>query len=525
MKKTAIKTLVCSASALAFMSLAAPVIAAAQTDDMQGRYVPAVRAERPIFNDTPAAPQTTTTTTAASAAPMPVAQSFPQGDNGAAGALPNSGNGSNGGVPAPGQVLPPTNLGDAVGAGMRTNPEYGVVSTNRRATDEELRQAKSLYLPSIDYRGDTGVEHTENPSTRAHTGGGPQDLWRYDNSLTLTQMLLNGGETRYENERQKFRVESAARRVRETSELNGLAVVESFLEVLRQRQLLKIARDNVADHMSILSQINDSSTAGRTTQADVEQANARVASAKAEEASIRESLRLAEAGYILNVGEEPKDLVMPRVPSEKLDADVEREVKITLAQSPTIEIFESDIKVAHAEYEGAKSRFYPKVDLQLNAQNGRDLAGVRGDDTSASALAVVNWNLYRGGGDTANVREHIHREAQAKEQRAEQARKIENDVRETWAHMVAAGERAREFSTQASANAEVVKAYKDQFNLDRRTLLDVLDSQNEYFVSRSSAVNAEFLEMLAVYRLLALKGDLLKTLGLDYPREANPANM
>ena len=64
-------------------------------------------------------------------------------------------------------------------------------------------------------------------------------------------------------------------------------------------------------------------------------------------------------------------------------------------------------------------------------------------------------------------REFLHRHQQAKESRAEAARQVENDARQTWAAMVSAGERAREFAAQADANTEVVKAYKDQFSLDR----------------------------------------------------------
>jgi adhesin transport system outer membrane protein len=133
---------------------------------------------------------------------------------------------------------------------------------------------------------------------------------------------------------------------------------------------------------------------------------------------------------------------------------------------------------------------------------------------------VMNWNLYRGGGDVARVREFKHRHQQTKEERAATARQIEDDVRQTWASMVSAGERAKEFANQAAANGEVVRAYKDQFSLDRRTLLDVLDSQNELFVSRSNTINAEFLEIFSVFRLLAMKGQLLPTLGVAYPQES-----
>ena len=160
------------------------------------------------------------------------------------------------------------------------------------------------------------------------------------------------------------------------------------------------------------------------------------------------------------------------------------------------------------------------MDLRLNANTGRDIGGLKGTDSSASALVVMNWNLYRGGADVARAREFVHRHQQSKEARAQAARTVENDVRQTWASMIAAGERAAQFAAQAAANVEVVKAYKDQFSIDRRTLLDVLDGQNELFVSRSNTVNSEFLEMLAVYRVLALKGSLLPSLSLEYPRES-----
>ena len=211
---------------------------------------------------------------------------------------------------------------------------------------------------------------------------------------------------------------------------------------------------------------------------------------------------------------------MPTIPYEALDSDVEVEVEKTLAYSPTLSIFESDIEVAYAESLKTRSTLYPQVDLQVNGRTGHDISGVHGRDTSASALVVMNWNLYRGGADMARSREFIHRHQQSKEDRVKAARAVENDVRRTWASMVSAGERARQFAAQADANTEVVKAYRDQFNLDRRTLLDVLDAQNELFVSRSNTINAEFLEVFAVYRLLALKGALLPTLQVEYPRES-----
>jgi len=411
-------------------------------------------------------------------------------------------------------------LSQAISTGVMTNPEYGRVAASRRATDEELNQARALWYPSIDMRADGGFERVDSVTTRA-SGDDDETFKRYDASLTLTQMLFDGWGTKYENERQKNRVQSSANRVKETSELTGLDIVESFLEVMRQRELLTITRENVAEHVAIMGMIEEGVNAGRSTSADLEQIKARLAAARAQESTVRQQLRNAEASFQQSVGEMPKDLVMPAVPVNAISADVEAEVKHALATSPTLGIRESDIEVAYNEYQGTGSTLYPQVDLQLGARQGHNLGGVDGRDRSASALVVMNWNLYRGGGDVARVREFKHRHQQSKEERSIAARQIENDIRQTWASMVSAGERAKEFSSQSAANGEVVRAYKDQFNLDRRTLLDVLDSQNELFVSRSNTINAEFLEIFSVFRLLALKGALLPTLGVAYPRESS----
>ena len=283
----------------------------------------------------------------------------------------------------------------------------------------------------------------------------------------------------------------------------------------------QVTRDNVAEHVSIMGMIEEGVNAGRSTAADLEQIKARLAAARAQESTTRQSLRNAESRFQQEVGDMPKDLVMPAVPVDAIAADVEAEVKQTMAMSPTIDVRESDIEVTRDELEGTKSTLYPQVDLQVGGRQGHNLGGIDGRDRSASALVVMNWNLYRGGGDVARIREFKHRHQQSKEERALAVRQLENDVRQTWASMVSAGERAKEFANQAAANGEVVRAYKDQFNLDRRTLLDVLDSQNELFVSRSNTINAEFLEIFSVFRLLALKGQLLPTLGVAYPQESN----
>lgn len=406
-------------------------------------------------------------------------------------------------------------LVDAVSKGVLTNPEYGVVANDSLATREELSQARGLFLPSIDFLGQTGWEYTDTPTIHE------ENLWANRASLTLTQMLFDGRSAKSEVERQQARVKSTAGRVAEVAEFVALDITEAYMEVLRQRDLLAIARKNVADHMRILETIRTGVIAGTVTDGDIAQADARLAQARATAISTEESLRRAEALFIQKVGEMPGDMAFPNIPRDRLPASIDDAVRLAVTRSPTLRIFEADIDVAAAEYKASGSTLFPRVDLELNGTFANDADGIEGDQTRGSALAVMRWNLYRGGADQARTREFMYREAIAKERRAQAARSVEKEVRDTWAGMTASSDRARQYLEQATANERVVNVYLDQFGLDRRTLLDVLDSQNELFVSRSSHVNALYTEMFGVFRMLALQGDLLKTLGVALPREAH----
>jgi len=410
-------------------------------------------------------------------------------------------------------------LQDAVAKGVLKHPTYGVVANNKLATKEELAQAKALWAPSIDFLAEAGYERNGG-----NGGGGDDNQFHKRASLSLTQLLFDGWGTTSEIKRQKYRTESASHRVGEVAEFIGLDIVEAYLEVLRQRDLLAISRANLEDHFKIHETIKTGAEAGTVTEGDVAQATSRVAQAKASIASTEEALRRAEALFVNKVGEMPADMEFPQIPKNMLPVNLEDAVRGAITQSPTLAVFESDIKVAKAEYDGSGSTLYPRLELQANAAYGHDINGIDGSQNTQTVLGVMKWNLYRGGADFDRQREHMYRHAESKERRAEGARQVEQEMRNTWAGMEAARERAKQFTDQAAANEKVVNVYLDQFALDRRTLLDVLDSQNELFVSRSNHVNALYTEMFAVFRVMALQGMLLKTLNLPRPREARVEN-
>ncbi len=400
---------------------------------------------------------------------------------------------------------------------IERNPRYGIIAKTRKATEEELKQAKALYMPSIDLQADTGWERTDRGTINN------ESMWRNQAGLTLTQLLFDGYGVSSEIKRQKARVESSANRAAEVSEFLGLDIVESYLEVMRQRELRLIAQQNVVDHEKILDTLNTGEDAGTITTGDVSQGDARYALAKANLQSTEEALKRAEATFVQKAGEVAGKFEFPDVPRQMLPATSDESVTLLLKNSPTLAVLRSDVKVADAEYEGSGSTLYPTFTLEANANVGRDVNGIDGRTEGESVLGVMRWNLYRGGADIARQREFNHRLGASKDTYRDAELQAEKDMRDSWAGLEASSARVKEFDSQVKANTQVVSVYMDQFNLGRRTLLDLLDSQNELFVSKSNRINALYTEAFAVYRILALQGDLLASLNVQRPAEAQLA--
>jgi adhesin transport system outer membrane protein len=419
-------------------------------------------------------------------------------------------------VPAPGAYA--TSLEESVTTTLESNPEIGIVGANRQAIDQELRQARAQYFPSLDARAAGGPEWTNSPATRARDGS--ETLLRLESQLTLSQMLFDGFATESEVDRQLARIDSAAYRVREAAEFVGLDAIEAHLDILRNQSLVALAVQNVEEHQRIADQVGRLEREGAGSIADVTQADARLAAAQSALATARGSLRDAEAAYVAVVGIPAAEIEEPLVPVVAVPESAEAAAVRASAENPTVRIADADIEVAKAELEGARSGYYPRLDIELGAGANRNLDGIEGSDLDAQALLVMRYNLFRGGADIAREREAFFRLSEAREELARVRREAAEDARVSYSALLTARERALALRDQAEATRATRNAYAQQFDLGQRSLLDLLDAENELFGSRSNLVTAEYTEMFAVYRVLAVIGELLMVLDIDAPKES-----
>jgi outer membrane protein, adhesin transport system len=411
-------------------------------------------------------------------------------------------------------------LEDSVRATLATNPEIGVVQANREAIDQELRQARAQYLPSIDLRGAAGPEYTDSPTTGNQRGDDSETLLRLESQITLSQLLFDGFATQSEIERQTSRIDSAAFRVQEAAEFIALDAIEAHLEVLRNQDLVELARENLTEHQRILGLVRELEGQGASSIADVRQSEARIAAAETSLVTAIGNLRDAEALYISVVGIPPEVLEEPLVPVAAVPESRETAAAKAAVDSPTVLIANADIDVTKAELRGSRAGYYPRFDLEVGAAANRNVDGVNGGGVEAQALLVLRYNLFRGGADIAREREAFARLKEARQALSQVQREAEEEARIAYNALTTAQARVESLRAAVEAQRATRDVYAQQFDLGQRSLLDLLDAENELFVARSNLTTAQYTEIFGVYRVLAVIGDLLMTLDIDRPKES-----
>jgi adhesin transport system outer membrane protein len=418
-------------------------------------------------------------------------------------------------------------LKDAIQLVLTTNPDVGVVAKDRRAIDQELRQAWGLYFPQIDVKLDGGPEYTESGSVDhppTYLDQGPHDggrwLIRSDAQLTLQQRLFDGFEAAAEVQRQKARQNSAAERVQDQAEVSALDAVEQYIAVLRDQARLKNADENIKKHEDTLALVQKRAQLGGGNVADVSQAQARLQTAHSTYTDIQGQLRETQTKFLQIVGVPATDLEdVTGSDFSRMPENVDLSVQKGLENNPKIRLAKHDVERSEAEVREQTASMYPHLNFEAVGSVNRYNSGLEEVDHNAQFLLVLRYNLYRGGADLARIKEFKERRSEALEQLRVREREVEQDVRSSWAARETQQERIDLLGKQVQANQDTYSGYVQQFDIGQRGLLDVLDAANELFISNDQLIQAQDESLFANFRVLASQGQLVESAGLTYPVE------
>ena len=412
-----------------------------------------------------------------------------------------------------GTIAQSETLAQAVEIMLQSNPDVRSSAYNRLGRDEEVRQAQAGYLPKVDASAGYGVQDIQEPEEDTLN----PELY----TLSLRWNLFTGLATLNEVERQKSRVNSSAYRVQATSDQIALKTARVYLGVLRERELLQLAEENLRTHLRIADQIKLRSEAGVSSTADSEQVSGRVALAQSNVVVARTNLADAESNYLAVVGHLPEKLEEPLDPGAMLPATLEDAEKLAVESHPTLKSANADLLARQSQYEVAKAPYMPKVDIEVD-QNWEKDYDTEGRNDSLVALVRLRYNLFNGFNDEARRMETTHLVSEAREIRNSTQRQVVESIRLSWMAYQAVKDRITYLGDRVNSTVATAESYTKQFNLGKRTLLDVLDTEAEVIDARKALVSARFDGTFAQYRILNGLGSLVKSMGLQMPEESKP---
>lgn len=414
-------------------------------------------------------------------------------------------------------------LNEAVQHGLISNPDVLFNTAKSLSAKQGIAVARGSFYPTIDLAAGTGREQSENPTTSAIDGPGKRTLSRQESNIELRQNLYAGGAIVNEVKRTEYLWQAQQWKTQGVAEDLALDVVNRYLTVLMHEKLYTLAVQNYNAHLPINSMIKDRSEAGLARESDLDQASGRIALAEANKISAAANLREAQINYAKAVGKWPEHLSWPKIPSgNDLPATLNKAIEIGLDSHPTVKSSYADVKEAKAQFAVARASLLPKVDFVLSGSKNRNLDGLTGPNNDKMAMLRMSYNLFRGGSDSGRIRETAYQVQEAYEVKNRALIDLKESIRLSWNAYLSAGIRLNPLKRHVTASKLTSRAYAEQFKLNKRTLLDLLDSQNELFQAENDYTRGQMDEVFARYRILNGMGKLLPYLHMKLP--VNVAN-
>lgn len=405
---------------------------------------------------------------------------------------------------------------EAVQLTVATNPDILATQHNLTAAKELQQQARAGYFPRIDLVLAGGRENSNNTTTRA---ANLDDLWlnRNENSIRLTQMIYDGFATRNFVKQQSALVDAALLRLAGSHETVGLRAIQVYLEVLRRKAVVDLADDNLNQHDETLLKIQERYDGGVGTKVDVVQTKGRRAQSKSNLLLSQRDSKNGEAQFFRVVGEQASDLSIPEE-IQGLPTTLELAIETAFSHNPNLKAAEADLEAAQAAHKKAVGAFRPRFDLELGVTRNSDTDGTLGDNDDETAVIRMSYNLYRGGADRARLNEAEAREFAARETARSVKRGVQEDVTVIWNELEDILLRLEYLQAHVTSTEEVLVVYNEQLSLGKRSLLDLLDVQNELLRARVGLLTGQYAVLFARYRVLASGGGLMQALGLESTR-------
>ena len=407
-----------------------------------------------------------------------------------------------------------TPLQTAIKDAIERNPEVQASWYQFLASKQEREGATGGYRPTVDLQARYGQQWDDYNANDTYDGA--------DAQVSLRQMLYDGFETRSEVERFTDLQLVRFHELLDTAEQTAFEAYRAYTDVIRRRELRDLAQENLERHQEVFQQIVDGVNAGVVRTADLEQVSGRLALAESNLVTEQSNLHDVTARFLRIVGSLPEQNIEPYRPTPTPALDTLNSTLVRAYENnPGFHAAIRNIHAAESAVDTSKAAMRPRLDL--TASYGTQTFDDFGRDNGQADARVgleLSYNLYRGGSDSAAIQEAYERTNRAKSLRDKECVDLRQEAQIAFNDIHAIDRRLPSLNQHRLSSERVVVAYRDQFEIGERTLLDVLDAENEAFQAKSAYVNALRDRDIAIAQALTATGDWLNA--VDVIRDGLP---
>ena len=393
---------------------------------------------------------------------------------------------------------------------ISSNPEVQAKYHAYVGAGYEQDVVKGGYLPKVDIQ--STYRKQEEMNSISNSNG--TEIPRFNNELVLRQMIFDGLATPNEVRRLGHAKRVRYYELQDAMQNTSLEFMRAYMDTLRFRQLTEYAKSNYVAHKQLFDKINERVAAGVARRVDLEQATGRLALAEANLLTEATNLHDVTARIQRLLGElPPSTLEQPEFYKAGAEATATEALRVAYLQNPNILATSEDIQATKDEVKTKEAKYLPRLDLQARKNLGTSSDG-RNSTNAADVLELtMNFNLFNGFSDKAAVSQTIEKLNTANDMRDKACIDTRQLVTIAYNDITQLKEQLTYRDTHQKSIENAREAYRKQFDIGQRTLLDLLDTENEYFQARRAFTNTDYDIQTAYARLYATQGELLNKIG------------
>jgi outer membrane protein len=401
-------------------------------------------------------------------------------------------------------------LSETLSITVQKNPGLDAIRQGVKILEERKTQADRLNNPTLGIDSSFGISRTYADN------GNSLNANPLSASVVANQPLWTGGRTDSAITEAKKTIEQGKEELFHTQQTTLIDAVTAYMNVLRDMEVVSLNQNNVRVLEKQYQAVKTRFHVGDVTKTDVAQSEARLSKAKSDLVIAEGTLKASQAGFKQIVGEDPQGLVFPSALPEA-PKDLDTALAQAYQQNPQLLSAIKAREVSSAGIDKAESELYPEISLRGTVNYTEQTATSKVALTQGVASANVSIPLYQGGAEYSRIQEAELLHGRRKLEQDQAQRKVEEDVVQSWAELEATKAALGANKDQVKAAELALEGVKQENTVGARTILDMLDAEQELLTAKVSVVRSKRDQMVASYNLQqAIGSDILKLVQLNH---------